>query len=242
MNNSAPVLELFTKRAKAAEEETEIPNDVTQEEQDEVTEILEAFFKRQGKSILPKLLAGTDWWNADRWNKELADDLEPVFDKIAEKHGNLISDALGMKFIKELIVNYLRDVAEKRAELINDETYQKLTEATEGSEDLAESVGDAMEKRIGIDAALLGSMLAKKVAGWGTQEACRQAKNGGSTKQVFKVWVTGPNARKSHSGMNGERVPIDDKFSNGADWPGDDSLTPDESCGCNCTTKVIIIS
>ena len=31
-----------------------------------------------------------------------------------------------------------------------------------------------------------------------------------------------------------------DNFSNGARWPGDDNLSPDESCGCNCSTEVII--
>jgi hypothetical protein len=84
-------------------------------------------------------------------------------------------------------------------------------------------------------------MLAKTVAGWGTEEASRQAADQGSRKRVYKEWITGPNARESHALMNGERVPIDEPFSNGAYWPGDDSLDPDESCGCNCTTQVIVI-
>ena len=84
------------------------------------------------------------------------------------------------------------------------------------------------------------SFVSALFAGWGAKEACKQAKDQGSKKRVYKVWVTGPNARKSHSGMNGERVGIDDKFSNGADWPGDDSLSPEESCGCNCSTKIIV--
>ena len=41
--------------------------------------------------------------------------------------------------------------------------------------------------------------------------------------------------------MDGETVPIDETFSNGADWPGDDSLDADESCGCNCTTRIIVV-
>jgi hypothetical protein len=40
--------------------------------------------------------------------------------------------------------------------------------------------------------------------------------------------------------MNGQRVGIDEKFSNGADWPGDDNLPVNEVAGCNCSIEVII--
>ena len=71
-------------------------------------------------------------------------------------------------------------------------------------------------------------------------EATRQAKEQGSRKRVLKQWVTGPNARLSHILMDGETVDIDDTFSNGAYWPGDDTLDPSESCGCNCETRIIV--
>jgi hypothetical protein len=111
----------------------------------------------------------------------------------------------------------------------------------EEDEDPEESAKQAMEKRSDLDAVLLGGMLAKTVAGWGNEEAVRQATDQGSKKKVYKEWITGENARESHQLMDGERVPIDEPFSNGADWPGDDTLDPDESCGCNCSTRVIII-
>ena len=42
---------------------------------------------------------------------------------------------------------------------------------------------------------------------------------------------------------HGVEVNVDEPFPNGALWPGDDStLSPDESCGCNCSTEVIIES
>ena len=71
-------------------------------------------------------------------------------------------------------------------------------------------------------------------------EAAQQARREGFSRKIEKEWVTGPKSRPSHAAMNGQRVLIDAKFSNGADWPGDDSLSPDESCGCNCSTDVII--
>lgn len=241
MENAAPVMDILLKSAKAAEEE--ITNDVPQEEQDSIKDLLVKFFRRQSKSIIPKILSDSDWWNADRWNKELADDLEPVLNEIAISHGGIIAKVIGTKFVKELIADYIRKVAEIRAGLINDETQAKLQETIEGleeGEDLADKIAHDFDLRETVDALLLGSMLSKTIAGWGAKEACKQAKDQGSKKRVYKVWVTGPNARKSHSGMNGERVGIDDKFSNGADWPGDDSLSPEESCGCNCSTKIIV--
>ena len=234
-------------KAKAEEEpeEISISGKVPQREQDKVADLLDGFFKRQAKSIIPKLGAEADWWNEERWNKELADDLEPVMDEIATKHGEKMARALGVEYVAEKTVNYLRKMAEGRAETINAETKKKIQQAVddadEDEEDPEDVVRHEMDKRSDVDAALLGAMLSKVAAGWGTEEATRQATDQGSRKKVFKVWETGANARESHQLMDGETVPIDEPFSNGADWPGDDSLDPDESCGCNCSTRVIII-
>jgi hypothetical protein len=59
---------------------------------------------------------------------------------------------------------------------------------------------------------------------------------GGATK----TWVvTSGNPRASHAAMNGETVPLDDTFSNGAKWPGDSSaLDVDEIAGCNCDVEI----
>jgi HK97 family phage portal protein len=237
------------KHLKAAEEEEDVEivtgAKVSQKEQDEVGELLEKFFKRQQKSIAPKIGADAEWWNADRWNKELADDLEPVLDGIADRHGAAVAKAIGTEYVTEQTTAYLRAMAEGRADAINGETRKKLQQVmddAEEDEDLNEAVNHEFEKRSGVDAMMLGTMLAKTVAGWSAEEADRQAKDQGSRKQVYKEWITGPNARASHQLMDGERVPIDEPFSNGADWPGDDTLDPEESCGCNCSTRVIIIT
>lgn len=229
------------------EVETETETDAakaSQAEQDKISELLEKFFERQAKSILAKLGADAAWWDEERWNKELADDLEPILNEIAAEHGEKMAQEMGTEFVRERIVKYLRKMAEGRAEAINSETKAKIQQAlddAEEDEEPEEAAEQAIGKRSELDAELLGAMLAKTVAGWGTEEACRQAERQGSRKKVYKEWVTGPNARESHQLMDGERVLIDEPFSNGADWPGDDSLDPDESCGCNCTTRIIII-
>jgi len=235
---------IVQKKAEEPAEEISIPGKVTKKETEQVTDLLDGFFKRQAKSILPKLGANAEWWNAERWNKELADDLEPVLGDIATAHGEKVAKALGVEYIAEKTTAYLRKVAEARAELINNETKNKVQQAmddAEEDEDPEEAAAHEMDKRSDLDAELLAGMLAKTVAGWGTEEASRQAADQGSKRKVYKVWEAGANARASHALMDGETVPIDETFSNGADWPGDDSLDPDESCGCNCSTRIIIM-
>ena len=210
-----------------------------------IQEVISKFIKRQSKSVLPKLGAkAAEWWDADRWDEELTEDLIPIMREIATNHGYLMSEALGTKFYVDEIVDYIKKTAEARSKIINEETLKKLQEAIEQALDAEEDARTAAEhefsKREDADSLLLGSMLAKKLSGFGTKDAVRQAKNQGFRRKVYKEWVTGPKARDSHSAMNGQRVLIDDKFSNGAEWPGDDNLSPDESCGCNCSTRVIV--
>lgn len=254
MGRNAAPMDLLVKAKQKAEDEPEenpeeiiIDNDMPQEERDKVSETMETFFKRQQKSILPKILAGAEWWNGERWDKELADDLEPVLNEIAASHGERMAKAMGADFFVDQIKAYIRKTAENRATMINDKTRDKLTGALDDAEeseeelDRAEVVNHEFDVRSGSESIALGTMLAKVAAGWGTKEAVEQARNQGIRKRVYKVWNTGPNARDTHAAMNGQRVGIDERFSNGADWPGDDSLDPDESCGCNCTTKIIIM-
>lgn len=240
-SGSFSVKELVIKK----KEETRLSVAPTDEESEALQGALSKYFKRQAKSILPKLGAkAANWWDSDRWDEELSEDLEPILHDIAANHGSIMADALGGEFSAEAIVEYIKSVAKARSKIINEETLKKLREAIEkaldAEEDSREAAQHEFNVREGFDSLLLGSMLAKKMTGWGTEEAVRQGKNQGIRKTVYKEWVTGAKARDSHSAMNGQRVLIDAKFSNGAEWPGDDNLSPDESCGCNCSTAVII--
>lgn len=231
--NSAPV------QVKA--KETRVEASPTDAEVDGMAEILTRFFKRQADAVLPKIGAGADnWWNADRWNEELADDIEPLLDEIADHHGKAVARALGIKYNTEITRAYLRTMAEGRAVAINDSTYQKL-EAAQASDNEEDTPQHVFDIRGGAQAALIAGGLAFAAANWAAMsEAPSQASAQGIEPKIEKVWVTGDNPRESHAAMDGERVPVDEPFSNGAMWPGDDNLDPDESCGCNCTTEVVI--
>ena len=210
-------------------------------ENEEVTKALQKFFKRQAKSILPKVGAKKEWWDEERWNSELTEDLDPILFAISANHGESTASELGTEYYPGKTVNYIKALTEGRAKAINSATKEKLDKViSENPEDLEKEIDHVYEVREGKDATLLGETLATVVVGWALGEACRQAKDQGYQATVYKTWVTGENPREDHAAMNGETVPVDGKFSNGADWPGDDVLGPDGTCGCNCTTEITI--
>lgn len=209
------------------------------EENDEMTEAVRNFFKRQRKSVLPKIGAGSEWWDEERWDNELRDDILPIIEKIADAHGMSAAEVLGTEYGREVTRNYLKALADGRAHAINVSTWRKLNEAVENAEE-EETPAEVFDGREGHDSEVYGEGLAMAAATWATLEAVHQAQRDGFNKQVEKVWVTGPNARATHAAMNGERVPVDDNFSNGMYWPGDDNFPANETCGCNCSTDIII--
>lgn len=216
----------------------------------EIADALAKFFKRQSRSVKPKIekarkaddFAG--WWDAERWERELADDLAPIFQRQATRKGRqAYSDAgFGGEFSAALIENYIKAMARGKSKAINDVTYRQLMAALDGDfedEDaMGATVGGVFEKAEEQRADVSGISFATAVAGFAILEACRQA---GSGRRTMKTWiVTSGNPRPEHAAMNGETVPYEDTFSNGAKFPGDQVLTPDESCNCQCQVEITI--
>ena len=212
------------------------------EENDLMAEVLKKFWKRQADSVLPKLGAkSAKWWDEDRWNDELTEDITPLINNVADTHGEETADAIGSKYNTEQTRNYLATMAAGRAKAINDATYKKLLAAMEDDEDEEDTPAHVFDVRENKDSITFGRSLALAAAGWAaTHEAPEQAEQQGIHKRVEKMWVTGDNPRQEHAMMNGETVPIDQAFSNGCEWPGDENGDPDTTCGCNCSTEVII--
>ena len=224
-----------------ATEELRLKGKSTEEEDKAIEDILVAFFARQKRSVLPKINAGDpDFWNSERWDKELAEDLEPALEKIADKHGKDAAETLGSFYFVEVTRNYIKKTAQARAKNINKRTLQHIEKDLEKEEPDTSHVFETRSNESG----RMAIAAAGAIASWALVEAAHQAVSDGAPRVIGKVvekeWVTGPNSRPSHAAMNGERVPIDADFSNGQHWPGEDIGDPDESCGCNCTTEVVI--
>ena len=234
---------------KSCKEQTElrIKGRSDKDDDEKVQTVLTEFFTRQARSIIPKIRAGAeDFWNSERWDKELTEDLEPVLTEIADKHGKSTADQLGSEYVTEVTRKYLGVASEARAKKINEGTLRAINKELERELEDDEDEHD-ISKVYEVRTNTVGT-LAKSAAGaiasFATQEAAHQAISDGAPRVVGRVvekeWITGANARPSHQAMNGERVPLDADFSNGQHWPGEDIGDPEESCGCNCTTEVVI--
>lgn len=210
----------------------------TDAQRDKVAEVLASFFARQGKSVLSALGAGQDWWDAKRWDGELADDLLSVTHTLADLLGKAEAERLGFSdgYNADQTVNFLRSVAERRAKAINETTKAQLDEQIAAADgDPAHVFEVAKESR----ASGVGSLLATAVAGFAVREAAQQiAQREGVTPT--KTWVVNSkNPRSSHRGMSGQTVPIDEPFSNGMQFPGDYG-DADEVAGCRCSITTSI--
>lgn len=252
------------------EVELRIKGKSDKEDDETVETVLVNFFKRQARSIIPKINAGNeDFWDEKRWNKELTEDLQPALMAVANKHGKDTAETLGSEYVEEVTEKYISKAAEGRAKKINETTLEKIqeelervksgkvlkkdTKPTQKPVNYDEDDEDYDEDEIDIEhvyevrentALNLARAAAGAIASFAIQEATHQAISDGAPRVIGKIvekeWVTGENARPSHQAMNGERVPLDADFSNGQHWPGEDIGDPEESCGCNCTTEVVI--
>jgi HK97 family phage portal protein len=203
-----------------------------------VAEVLAAFFARQGKSVLSALGAGRDWWDAERWDTELADDLTRVTHAIADILGKSEAERLGFPegYNADQTVAFLRKVAERRAANINATTKAQLDAAIDDDDaDPADVFTSAKDAR----AEQAGHTIATFAAAFAAKEAAEQIAGREGVKPV-KTWVVNSkNPRSSHSSMAGETVPVGEPFSNGMLFPGDYG-DADEVAGCQCSLDISI--
>ena len=200
---------------------------------------MEAFFARQRDAVLSAMGAKADgWWDAERWDRELAADLLVHALGISKSAALRVLDSLGLdasSYDVGSTEEFLRAVAESRAGAINAVTRDQLEairagDGPEGVDDPGHVFDVARESR----AASVATTFATTLAAFGVTEAAKQ--QGGS---ATKTWlVTSSDPRASHARMNGETVGVREKFSNGANWPGDPVLGAEGVANCKCDVEV----
>lgn len=198
-----------------------------------------SFLERQRKALMPKLGAKADWWDEDRWVRELADDLYSVVK--SESYG------MALKMLEEIGADidydfprteaYLRKMCEGRSKTCNEKTHALILEALE-EDGNASSAFEVSESR----AKLMGSALAAGVMSFSYLEGLRQSEEQGfGLDGCTKTWLTtSPKPRPSHTAMNGQTVPYKERFSNGADFPQDRELEAGEACNCRCIVEIYV--
>lgn len=211
---------------------------VTQRQVDKINEVLTAFFDRQSASVLARIGADRDdWWDVERWDKELASDLHATYFTITSILGKAEARSLGFSedaYSPEATVNYLLAVAQRYASNINETTHDQLAAAISDPDTEPAHVFDvAKDSRSDGIAVGMGTFL----AGFATNEAASQIARSHDVEPT-KTWITGTNARESHAEMDGETVGIDDVFSNGLSWPGAAGGDAADVANCNCSVVI----
>lgn len=196
------------------------------------------FFNRQERSVLSSLNAKADWWDGERWNKELADDLFELALQVTTMIGRDQARALGFTaddYNVERTVNFLKTVARNRAEWVNTTTKRKLDAVLQEAEDASDAVAGVYEEARNVRTLSAGNALVAALAGWTATEVVRQNVGSGGSK----TWLTNSgNPRPSHAAMDGETVGVNQAFSNGMQWPGDPAGGADQVAGCCCGVEV----
>lgn len=197
-------------------------------------EVLAAFFERQSKAVRSLIGAGGDWWDAKRWNKELAEDLWRLAIQTSETVAKSVLSDMGFEpdqYDVDRTLAFLAAVAERQATGINIVTEEQVKATL--SEDEPD-VGHVFEVAADSRAKQIATVAVTAASGFAAKEAAQQLAGDKATK----TWVAGSNPRSSHARMNGETVPVGEKFSNGAEYPGDSNLDVDETAGCNCSLRI----
>lgn len=243
--DSAPkVGRVLTKR-----DPVKLKGEPTRSSEKTVEQVLAQFFKRQRESVLAKINAKADapWWDKERWDKELADDLYKAAVSVTGQVAADTLDSIGEDpdaYDMGRTQNFLKSVAKSRAGMINATTESQVQDAIDNAEDedyegednSPEHVFDVAEEGRGKG---IVQTLLTTFAGFAVTEAVKQvvSPNAGATK----TWsVMSGNPRSEHAAMDGETVSMDDTFSNGANWPGDPVLGAEGVSNCMCGVEITV--
>lgn len=179
---------------------------------DKVTATLERFYKRQLRKIRGK---GT--FDSDRWNRELAADLNEVLGTLISSEGGIYVARLGgVDFDSREVANYVKAMAANVAEDLNRVTQRTFEGDSTGPE--------ALEQAIAVRAGVAGRSLGTKATVFARREAAKQAPQ---TAQRMQMWIADT---ERHADLDGAVVPL------GSDWGG---IEPGSEPNCACSMAIL---
>lgn len=207
-----------------------------------IQDLIESHSRRQQAAVTAVLnsKADTPWWDGDRWDRELSADLLTLSKVVTAQIGAKTAAQLGYEGDYDLqnTVAFLTAVAETRAHMLNEGTRQALEAVVEGTAPEGKTPEDVFTELRESRGAMWGTSIAAALAGFAAVEAGRQVHRSG--RNTTKTWIVrSKNPRHTHAAMSGQTVGINEKFSNGSDWPGDSkSLPVSEVANCQCGVEI----
>jgi hypothetical protein len=195
-------------------------------------------YKRQEAAIVsrvPEKAAKVDiggvWWDDDRWDRELYEDLLPLNVLTATEWAELAARALEAEVDVERMQAWLREHSRVQAAYINGYTRDQLAIALRDPEP-REAVKGVFEAALTVWAVREAMSAVTTAQSFGAVEG---AAAGG---MQYKTWqVNSSNPRTDHAALNGTTVGIRDRFPNGLRWPGDPRGDAAQNANCQCTVR-----
>ena len=179
---------------------------------DEAHAMLERYYTRQADSVKGKSQKAVD---TERWNRELADDVEDLVKRIVEREGGLYTARLGGEdFDMRQVENYIGAMSRGTAEGLNGATQRDITDL--GVED---AMARAKNERASIAAASIGT----RATVFARQEAAKQSPG---TRGRMKTWIANS---ERHAELDGVSVPLL------SDWGG---IEPGSEPNCACSEMI----
>jgi hypothetical protein len=199
-------------------------------------EVLTAYFERQERVIASRVPKGGAptidqvWIDAERWDKELAQDLYQLNVATATYWARWMAEQLEIEIIDEQMYDWLSGHARRTAANINATTREQVTAAL-STGDYGGAVRDVFS---GARTGRVPGIALTEVttsASFGSTEAAKKS------PYTTKTWQTNSGSpRASHAALDGQTVAINERFSNGLMWPGDPTGGDvDERAGCQCS-------
>ena len=196
-------------------------------------QVLATFYLRQGRHVESRVGAKAAWWDQQRWNSELADELVKMHLFVTQAAAVEALQAAGLDgsaYDVGRTVAYLMERAKRDAAAVNNHTKKLVTEALKDGK----SINELFTALATAAALKTAQTMTTSSISWGKIESGRQSGAGS------KTWVvTSKNPRSSHSAMGGQMVPLESTFSNGLHWPGDPAGGVAEVAGCTCQVNVV---
>ena len=204
----------------------------------EATNELVRFFQAQSDEVTDLALneRAHAAFDLDKWNTKLIPLLMGIAQRISSYAGKTTMRKLGLSpeaYDAERTIAWLTEHASGVASAINRTTEDRVSEALT-TDDPASSLRGVFTEATDVRAGSIAQTEVTASAGFGTREAAQQ-----SGMPLKKVWRTGPNPRSTHAALDGQKAGIEDLFPNGARWPGDTLLPPEERVYCNCHMQIV---
>lgn len=209
--------------------------------EDKHADVVRKFFRRQASVVKTALgvKAAGDYWDEERWDSELSDDLFRLSVLVTGEVSKATLDSIGFspdEYDVDRTLAWLREASDRSAASIN-QTTKAAIDAALTEDDPSAAVSSVFDTAEGSRSTAIAVGAVTLLSGFASVEAVRQVAGDVATK----TWVvTSKNPRPSHAAMNGETVALSENFSSGMAWPGDSSGGADEVANCTCELSISV--